>query len=71
MNAQKPDEPDRNQVEGDDVVQQLGHHENQDASKQGDEGCEPEMDIQETSFVFALVAQRCSTTIEPCTGTAI
>ena len=52
MNAQEPNQPDRNQVEGDDVVEQLGHHQDQDAGKQGYEGCEPEMDIQETSFVF-------------------
>lgn len=52
MNAQEPNHPDRNQVEGDDVVEQLGHDENQDASKERYEGCEPEMDIQETSFVF-------------------
>jgi hypothetical protein len=52
MNAQEPNQPDRNQVEGDDVVEQLGHDEDQDASKEGNEGCEPEMDIQETSFVF-------------------
>jgi len=52
MNAQEPDQPDRDQVERDDVVEQLGHDEDQDAGKQGDEGSEPEMDIHETSFVF-------------------
>jgi hypothetical protein len=52
MNAKEPNQADRNQVERDDVVEQLGHDENQDAGKEGNEGCEPEMDIQETSFVF-------------------
>jgi hypothetical protein len=56
MNAEETNQPDRNQVEGDDVVEQLGHHENQDAGKQGYEGCEPEMEIQETSFVFDTAA---------------
>ena len=49
MDAQESDQTDCNQVEGDDVAEQLGHHQNQDASKLGDEGREPEMDIQETS----------------------
>jgi hypothetical protein len=55
VNAQETDQPDRNQVEGDDVVEKLGHHENQDAGKQGDEGRKREMDIQETSLVFDTV----------------
>jgi hypothetical protein len=55
MNAQEPDQSDRNQVEGDDVVEQLGHDEDQDAGKERNDGREPEMDIQETSFVFDRV----------------
>ena len=58
MKAQEPDQPDRDQVEGDDVVEQLGHHEDQDASKQGDQGREPEVNIQEKSFAFDTASMR-------------
>ena len=50
MDAQDSDQPDRNQVDGDDVVEQFRHHEDEDAGKQRDERGKPEMDIQETSF---------------------
>ena len=52
MNAQEPDQADSDQVERDDVVEQFGPDEDEDAREEGNEGSEHEMDIQEMSFVF-------------------
>jgi len=44
--TQKADEPDRDQVDRDDEVQKLGHHQNQDAREQRDERRKADVDIQ-------------------------
>jgi NAD(P)-dependent dehydrogenase (short-subunit alcohol dehydrogenase family) len=62
MQAQEFDEADRDQVEGDDVVEQPGHHEDQDACEYRDEGGEPEMKVQETSFVVNTASMRQAST---------
>jgi hypothetical protein len=47
--AKQSDEPDHDQVDGDDEVQQLGHDEDQDTGQQRDQRCQSKVQVQGTS----------------------